>query len=82
MTVDELIAKLQAVPEADRGRLVVLQKDPEGNGYSPLEGTAANSWYEPESTWAGNCPHPDDLKSGEVELSNNAVKAFVLWPVN
>lgn len=35
MTVLELIQKLQ---KEDPTRLVVCQKDPEGNGYSPLEG--------------------------------------------
>ena len=34
MTVKELVEKLRQV-EPDR--LVVCQKDPEGNGYSPLE---------------------------------------------
>lgn len=82
MTIAELIEKLEAVPEAERDRLVVLQKDGEGNGYSPLDGTAAETWYDPVSTWAGNCPHPADVKSGEVELSKDAVKAFLLWPVN
>lgn len=81
MTIAELIEILEAVPEAERDRPVVLQKDAEGNSYSPLQG-GEQTWYEPTSTWSGECPHHDDLKSGEVELSKAAVKALVLWPVN
>ncbi len=36
MTVAELIMELQALPNQDA--VVVLQRDPEGNGYSPLRG--------------------------------------------
>lgn len=43
MTVKELIAKLQQV-EPDR--IVILQKDAEGNGYSPLEGADDNAVWQ------------------------------------
>ena len=78
MTVAELIEMLKGF-ESDR--VVVMQKDSEGNGYSPGLG-AWEGWYEAESTWRGECPHPDDVESGEVELSDQAVKAVILYPVS
>lgn len=50
MTVKELIEKLQLV---DPDRIVILQKDAEGNGFSPLAGIDDNAVYQPDSTWAG-----------------------------
>ena len=79
MTVKELIKELSAIEDQDR--VVILQKDGEGNGYSPLD-SADHAWYEPESTWHGECPHPDDIRDGDVVLSDKAVKAVVLYPVN
>jgi hypothetical protein len=49
MNVRELIAELQNI---DPDIIVVLQKDAEGNGYSPLSGIT-EAWYFAESTWAG-----------------------------
>ena len=49
MKVSELIEILQ---KHDPDREVILQKDPEGNGYSPL--CKANTGaYVPETTWMG-----------------------------
>ena len=79
MTVKELIEDLRKVE--DQSRVVILQKDSCGNGYSPGLG-AWEGWYEAESTWRGDCPHPDDVESGEVELSDQAVKAVILYPVS
>jgi hypothetical protein len=52
MTVRQLVAALSRM---NPDRLVVLQKDAEGNGYSPLRdhGTDANCRYIAESTWSG-----------------------------
>ena len=33
---------------------VVLQKDSEGNGYSPLAGADPEAVYIPDSTWSGD----------------------------
>lgn len=79
MTVRDLINKLLKVD--DLNRTVILQKDVEGNAYSPLCDWS-HGWYEPESTWSGELVHCDDVKNGEVELSDRAVKAVVLVPVN
>lgn len=81
MTVNDLIKQLQAMPEEDRERVLIVQKDGEGNGYSPLS-DVYESWYIPDSTWSGECPHPDDVRDGEVVLGDDAVKAMILVPVN
>lgn len=50
MKVKELIEALAgADPEAE----VILQKDAEGNGYSPLDAVDHDAVYVPESTWSG-----------------------------
>lgn len=78
MTTEELIEILKQYPD----RRVVLSKDGEGNGFSPLA-DAYDSKYWPQTTWSGECPHPDDL---ETEYDPEDVAAMedvvVLWPVN
>lgn len=69
MTVRELINWLENVE--DKSRIVILQKDAEGNGYSPAAG-GAESFYEATSTWCGDV---DDDADGETPC-------VVLWPVN
>ena len=51
MKVKDLLAALDgADPEAE----VILQKDAEGNGYSPLEEVDLNAVYVADSTWSGD----------------------------
>jgi|WetSurMetagenome_2_1015567.scaffolds.fasta_scaffold15150_2 hypothetical protein len=45
MTVRQLIKELQKLPQ---NRQVILQKDAEGNGYSPLAGVDDNASYNGE----------------------------------
>lgn len=84
MKVKDLIKKLQKV---DPNRVVILQKDSEGNGHSPLDGLDDNCVYEPESTWSGGVGiekltsrlrkqgfTKEDVGSGKP--------ALVLFPVN
>lgn len=89
MTVKELKEILKDCNDND---LVVLQKDAEGNGYSPLDGADDNSVYIPDSTWSGEVRYKkltaqmrkagytkeDTAKVGE----DGAVACVVLWPVN
>lgn len=85
MKVKELIAELSAMdPESE----VILQKDAEGNGYSPLSGADGEAVYVADNTWSGevysleysaddNCMDEDEwekLKAGP--------KCVVLYPVN
>ena len=50
MTVAELIEELKTLPpEAE----VIMQRDAEGNGYSPLYAVDGNAIYTADSTWSG-----------------------------
>lgn len=74
MTARELAEQLLEHPD----RLVVMAKDAEGNGYSPLEDTWLTR-YAPETTWSGETEHPDEPWDDDYP---GAVPAIVLWPVN
>lgn len=50
MRVSELMDRLA---EWDPDAEVILQKDGEGNGYSPLYEVDGNAVYVPTSTWSG-----------------------------
>jgi hypothetical protein len=88
MNVGELRAALADLP-ADM--LVILQKDSEGNGYSPLS-DAEDGLYEAESTWSGEVyPTPAELAkliahgNGWTEddaAPDTAIACIVLAPVN
>lgn len=50
MRVSELMDRLA---ELDEDAEVILQKDGEGNGYSPLYEVDGNAIYVAETTWSG-----------------------------
>lgn len=87
MTVKELRDCLDLYNDND---LVVMSKDAEGNGFSPLEQTVGNSLYTPESTWSGSVSIKeldDELKEqGYTEedcyRDETSKECVVLWPVN
>ena len=51
MTVAELITVLESLPQTSE---VILQRDVEGNGYSPLYAVDGECIYIPETTWSGD----------------------------
>ncbi len=61
----------------DEDTLVVLSKDAEGNGFSPLDelDEPGRHRYFPSSTWAGEV-------EGADEVGDDGEKVVVLWPVN
>lgn len=69
MTVAELVAELQAMPQ---DHIVVMSSDGEGNDYSPLDDTE-QGYYMPRSSWSGSMAHEAD------GLPENCV---ILWPTN
>jgi len=71
VTVKQLIAKLSKLPPA---AIVVVQKDGEGNGYSPLDDLDLGT-YRPDSTWSGERIDPSDKGPGDKA-------AVFLAPVN
>jgi len=85
MTVGKLKKLLEKV---DDNRMVILQKDSEGNGYSPLSDICHdNVIYKPDSTWSGDIGleklTPALIKIGYSEDDViKGRKAVVLIPVN
>jgi hypothetical protein len=73
MTVDELREQFKDV---DGGTIVVMSKDSEGNGYSPLA-EVESAFYYAETTWAGEIYYDEDYAEGI-----GAVPAVFFWPVN
>ena len=68
---------------------VILQKDAEGNGYSPLYAVDGNAIYVPDSTWHGEiysvewsadeaCMEPNEWD----EFKKSNPKCVVLVPIN
>lgn len=85
MTVQELINKLNAIE--DKTRIVILQKDVEGNGFSPLRGIDDNSTYAADNTWSGEVGvqtlTEELIKRGfSEEDQNDGVPCLVLYPIN
>lgn len=87
MTLDELRAALDAL-DLPGDTLVVLAKDSEGNGFSPLD-EAAHAMYLADTTWSGEHymteeqvaadPDADEEEDGPPDGS---VPAVFLWPTN
>jgi hypothetical protein len=75
MTVKELKATLE---EYDDDDLVVLSRDSEGNGYSPLS-QHGGAWYRPDTTWSGDLLDDDE---DEPDTESGDVHTVVLWPRN
>lgn len=67
-TVKQLRA---ALTDVDDDFIVILSKDAEGNGFSPLDEVEGPMTYEPDSTW-----------SGEIIENHDNDNCVVLWPVN
>jgi len=84
MTVKELIEELK---ELDGERIVVLSKDGEGNGFSPLADVECAA-YTSENTWSGEVHieelTPELIEQGytEDDVREDGEKAVVLWPTN
>lgn len=85
MTVKELKAELKNLPDDME---VILQKDSEGNGYSPLAGADAEAVYVPDSTWSGDVYSmdwsADDACMTDEEWKDIQAKprALILYPTN
>lgn len=84
LTVADLLAFLHT---QDPDMQLVMSKDAEGNGYSPLAGVET-AMYLAETTWAGDIyPTPEEIASEdylseEDGAPDGAVRVLVLGPVN
>lgn len=71
-TVHDLIAYLQTL---NQDALVVMSKDSEGNGYSPLR-TVDEDRYINDTSYSGYVLH------GDTDTANESRACVALWPVN
>jgi hypothetical protein len=85
MNVKELKEAIADLPDEME---VILQKDSEGNGYSPLSDADANAVYVPDSTWSGDVYSMDwtaeDACMEEEEWNDmkSQPRSLILCPVN
>jgi hypothetical protein len=85
MNVKELKKLISNLPDEME---VVLQKDAEGNGYSPLSGADSNAVYIAETTWCGDVYSmewsADDACMSDEQWENIKAKprTLILYPVN
>lgn len=75
MTVKELLELIDGI---DPDTLVILQKDAEGNGYSPLYSVDGDLVYVPDSAYSGEVYENADPDG----FADNSVDAIVLVPTN
>jgi len=84
------IAELKkAIEQFDDDMEIILQKDGEGNGYSPLADVNGNAIYIPTSTWSGDIYSTEwsaddaclDIDDWEEFKSSNP-NCVVLAPIN
>lgn len=85
MTVKDLIKLLE---QENPDRLVICQKDAEGNGYSPLCGVSQGG-YLADSTWSGDVKLEfltENFKllgfSEEDVADESYIPALILYPIN
>jgi hypothetical protein len=86
LTVRDLRERLSGLPD---DMPIILEKDAEGNGYSPLSSVVTDARYEPESTWSGECRaseedwNPEDYHGDTYEeYAEGSFPVVILGPVN
>lgn len=82
MTVNELIAELQKMDGDSR---VIVSKDAEGNGFSPLSSANDGYLYEADTTWSGdiiNIEDENDYEDSDWDYITTLPAVVVLWPIN
>lgn len=80
-TVRQLIEYLENL---DQDAYVILSRDSEGNGFSPLSTPHGEGLYIADSTWSGEWVDPEQEEDFDPEDHDmeNAHKAIFLFPVN
>lgn len=85
MTVKEL---KQAIENLPNDMEVILQKDSEGNGYSPCAGADANAIYVEDSSYSGEVYSTEwsakdcCLEEDEWEELKSGPRSLILYPIN
>ncbi|MFF2852628.1 hypothetical protein ACFVT5_41005 [Streptomyces sp. NPDC058001] len=84
MKLAELRAQLEAFNLPD-DTPVILARDAEGNGYSPLY-IVDDALYEAKSTYSGQMYASPEMRAAEPgqwdEAPASAIAAIFLWPTN
>lgn len=78
ITAGQLREKLKDVPD---DMPVILQKDAEGNGYSPLSSFDTECVYEPETTWMGEV-YDAEPEDDDSYVPEDGTPVVLLGPVN
>lgn len=85
MRVDELIELLKECPQDAE---LIIQKDSEGNGYSPLCGLDEECIYVADSSYSGEIystiltADEADLEQEEWDELLRGKRSIVLYPIN
>ena len=86
MTVRQL---LELLSKFEHDRVVIIQKDAEGNSYSPLFSAESKVAYQEETTWSGTIKYQnltDEMREQgftEEDIASKSDRpAVVLCPVN
>ena len=85
MRVDKLIALLKECPQDAE---IIMQKDSEGNGYSPICGVDRDCIYVADSSYPGTAysatltADEADLEQDEWEELLLGKRSIVLYPIN
>ena len=79
MKVKELIKQLR---KFDPKATVVLSRDAEGNGYSPVADLEVG-FYTAETSWCGDFLSKALIEEETYEIdTSNAIEAIAIWPIN
>lgn len=85
MNIKDLKEIIESLPDDME---IIIQKDSEGNGYSPLWTTDSECVYIEENNWSGevyslSCTAEDhDMEDEEWETLKEMQKCLVLVPTN
>ena len=74
-TVKELIELLETL---DPNYKVIMSKDSEGNGFSPVSEIGSGEWVA-RSKWSGEVLSKEDCEENGDEYEEDCI---VLWPTN
>ena len=85
MNIKELKELIESLPDEMR---IIMSKDSEGNGFSPLADTNPNSVYVSDSTWSGDVydlawkAYDAGMEESDWEELKKTPRVLVLWPIN
>jgi hypothetical protein len=73
MTVKELKQALAELDSKYDDHLVIMQKDSEGNGYSPMYQMDKEAFYVPDNTWSGEV-YAKSTTASEMDMDEESWK--------